>query len=112
MKDDVNASADAAAQVALPGGATPRQAVLAELVRMLVGDLKLGLDEAHIDAEAPLLEGGLGLDSITLFELITLIEKRYGVSFPADSMSSETFSNLNAVVQLIMELRDGQGSAA
>ena len=59
-------------------------AVLPELRRMLLVDLKLGLDRAALRADVPLLEGGLGLDSITLFELITLVERRYGLSFPPE----------------------------
>lgn len=91
------------------GGAAPttRGAVLAELQRMLLSDLKLGLEPAALDENLPLLEGGLGLDSITLFELITLVERRYGLSFPPEKMSSETFTSLGAMAQIVVDLQAG-----
>lgn len=89
------------------GGPLSPAAVLPELRRMLLVDLKLGLDEAALRADVPLLEGGLGLDSITLFELITLVERRYGLSFPPEKMTSETFCSLDAVAALVVQMQAG-----
>lgn len=91
-------------------GTLSRPAVLAELERMLLVDLRLGLEAEALNPDAPLLEDGLGLDSITLFELITLVERRYGLSFPPEKMSSETFTSLNAMAGIVVELVTGNAS--
>ena len=48
--------------------------ILSELKAILTEQLGLPIDALEIDDSVPLSEGGLGLDSIMLFELITLIE--------------------------------------
>lgn len=75
--------------------------VIAQLKLVIVDDLKLGIDPERIHADTPLLEGGLGLDSITLFEFITLVEKRFGIVFPVNNLSTETFANVHAVAQQV-----------
>jgi acyl carrier protein len=77
------------------------QAIIAELKHLLLRDLQIPIDEDKLDPHAPLLDNGLGLDSITLFELITLIEKRYQISFPVENLNSEVFANLAVVAQQV-----------
>ena len=69
---------------------------------MIAHELDVRIDEKAIDPTVPLLEGGLMLDSMVLFELITLIEKRYGITFPTENLSSEIFANLTVLSQHIL----------
>lgn len=78
--------------------------VLAELTRMIAHELDVRIPEANIDPTVPLVDGGLMLDSMVLFELITLIEARFGVAFPADDLSSEVFSSLETLARNIVGL--------
>lgn len=55
-----------------------------ELIEKLKGELiqELNLEEmtpADIDADAPLFNEGLGLDSIDALEIILILERNYGV---------------------------------
>lgn len=77
--------------------------IVAELKCMITGPLQIPIEESQIDAAAPLLEGGLGLDSMTLFELVVLIEKRYGFTFPDQSLNSQVFGSLNAIAEHVRE---------
>lgn len=78
--------------------------VVAELTRMIAHELDVRIVADSIDPTVPLLEGGLMLDSMVLFELITLIERRFGVVFPADDLSSEVFASLTVLADHILAL--------
>lgn len=82
------------------------QAIALELKRLLLEDLKVSVDEDKLAPHVPLLDDGLGLDSITLFELIALIEKRYEITFRVESLNSEVFANLTAVARQICSMLD------
>ncbi len=79
--------------------------IVAELTKMIAEGLDLRMEDTVIDPTAPLLEGGLMLDSMVLFEFIALIEKRYDVSFPADELNSQTFASLNVLAQNIADMQ-------
>ena len=78
--------------------------IIATLQHMLAHELDLRFDEREITATVPLLEGGLMLDSMVLFELITLIETRYGVCFPEEALSTSNFSNLTVLADRVTSL--------
>jgi acyl carrier protein len=85
--------------------------VLAELTRMIAHELDVRIPEEHIDPTVPLIDGGLMLDSMVLFELITLIEARFGVAFPADNLSSEVFASLDVLARNIVGLAPAHGES-
>ncbi len=92
------------------------RATIAELTKMIAHELDVRMEEQDIDPTVPLLEGGLMLDSMVLFELITLIEKRYGVIFPTENLNTEVFANLTVLAENIVTLRvradNGSGAVA
>jgi len=94
----------------------PVLVVVAELTKMIAHELDVRIEEKDIDPMVPLLEGGLMLDSMVLFELITLIEKRYGVVFSTENLNTEVFANLTVLAQNITAMRPamdaGTGAAA
>ena len=75
--------------------------IIAELQRIVVEDLDVRVAAADVTPEVPLLEGGLALDSIVLYELITLIEKRFGFEFADDHLSTAQFENLTVLARYI-----------
>ena len=75
--------------------------IVAELQRMIVEDLDVRIAAVAVTPEVPLLEGGLGLDSIVLYELITLIEKRFGFEFADDNLNTAQFENLTVLARYI-----------
>jgi acyl carrier protein len=73
--------------------------IIASLRRMLVEELDVRLTAEMVTDEVPLLERGLGLDSIVLYEFITLIEQRFGFEFSDQSLDTKVFANLTVLAQ-------------
>lgn len=86
--------------------------IVAELKRMIVEDLDVRIPAADVTPEVPLLESGLGLDSIVLYELITLIEKRFGFEFGDDNLNTAQFANLTVLARYIHGATAQRASAA
>lgn len=70
-----------------------------ELATLLVESLNLeGVAPEGIDAEAPLFNAGLGLDSIDALELSLAISKKYGVQLKSDSEDNRrVFASLRSL---------------
>jgi acyl carrier protein len=89
--------------------------VLEGLKRIIVDDLDVDVEYQDLSPDVPLFEGGLGLDSVVLVELISCIEKRFDVMVPDDLLTVETFKDLQSVAQVIgtllaaVELPAGRG---
>ncbi|HEX8110775.1 MAG TPA: phosphopantetheine-binding protein [Kofleriaceae bacterium] len=75
--------------------------IIATLRHMLVEELDVRLTAEMVTDDVPLLERGLGLDSIVLYEFITLIEKRFGFEFADQSLDTKVFANLTVLAQHI-----------
>jgi acyl carrier protein len=77
---------------------SPRD-VLAALVATLAAP---PVDPASLQDGTRLLEGGLGLDSVALLELVVQLEERLGVIVAGEDIGSvhfETFGSLAALVE-------------
>jgi acyl carrier protein len=85
------------------------QEVITELTRMIAHELDLRIEEASISPTAPLLDGGLMLDSMVLFEFIALIEVRYGVTFSIAALNSRNFGSLTVLARQILLMRAEKG---
>ena len=53
------------------------------------------------DEQTLLFEGGLGMDSFTAVELITLIEKHFDIEFNVDDIKPEHFTNVSTLAKLV-----------
>ena len=58
-----------------------------------------------IDTDAPLVGGGLGLDSIDTLELLVLLEKEYGVTIPDVNVGRKVFASVRSLAAYIEENR-------
>jgi acyl carrier protein len=75
--------------------------LVAALKRIIATDLDVGLAEQDIDAAVPLLEGGLGLDSIAIVELISSVEAEFGFQFQDSDLRTATFASVNVLAEVI-----------
>ncbi|MDC0711354.1 phosphopantetheine-binding protein [Stigmatella sp. ncwal1] len=75
--------------------------IVTQLRRMIVHELDVRIQEEELTDDTSLIDGRLALDSIVLFELITLIEKRFGFEFSDQNLRMEVFASLTALAQHI-----------
>ena len=75
------------------------QALEPEIKQLIITTMSLeDIAVDDIDAEAPLFNEGLGLDSIDALELGLALQKRYGVSLAADSQETrQHFASVRAL---------------
>lgn len=75
--------------------------VKSELKGIIVHDLDVNIKMEDIDDEVSLYDDGLGLDSISVINFIVLIEKKLGISFEENEISSKLFSNINNLSEFV-----------
>jgi len=72
-----------------------------QLKEIIAEELDANIQLAEIEVDTPLLEDGLGLDSIAIVELITLIEERFAIEFSEDDLTMEAFASIRTLSQWI-----------
>ncbi len=75
--------------------------VIDRLKYIIAEQLDVNIRRQDIDADAPMFEGGLGLDSIAIVELITAIEEGFGFQFADDDLNLKPFQSLRTLAELI-----------
>ena len=80
--------------------------LIAELKVKIVETLNLiSITPDSIDAEALLVGGELGLDSIDVLELVMMIEKDYGIRIDNKELGIRVFASLKALAEYIHQNR-------
>lgn len=78
--------------------------MLEQEVKLLIIDV-LQLEDVtpdDIDPDAPLFVDGLGLDSIDALEIGVALQKRYGITLPAEAQETRSyFASVRALAALI-----------
>ena len=77
-----------------------------EKLRRLVAeqlDINRRLDE--IDADVPILGGGLNLDSLALVGLVSITEQYFEIEFGEDELNMDSFASLRSLAKVIVKLR-------
>lgn len=74
-----------------------------ELKQLIIDTLELqGISPLDIVSEAPLFDGGLGLDSIDALELGLALKKRYNIHIDTDSTElSNYFASIKNLARFI-----------
>jgi acyl carrier protein len=99
--------------MAIPGGSTAPSsagapsggALRGEIKRFIVEHLWLpGADPARLD-DAPLVGSGLDLDSIDVPELITGVEKKFGLRFEAPDLVPKVLTSVSSIASHIAAAR-------
>jgi acyl carrier protein len=83
-------------------------ALVNQLKTIMAEELDINLKVEEIDENASLFEGGLGLDSIAIVELISLVEQHFNFQFSDTELTSESFSNLNILADFISAKQSSQ----
>ncbi|MEL3921250.1 phosphopantetheine-binding protein [Aeromonas enteropelogenes] len=78
-----------------------------EIKQLIIDSLNLeGMTPADIEADAPLFNDGLGLDSIDALELGLAIKGRYGIVLSADDENTRRhFASVTALAALVAAQR-------
>lgn len=75
------------------------------LKHLIANELDVNIQLAEIGPDVPLLEDGLGLDSIAVVELITLIEEKFAVQFSEDDLNMDAFATIRTLSQWIEQTK-------
>jgi acyl carrier protein len=68
---------------------------------ILSNDLDANVKTDHIQDDVSLYEDGLGLDSISIVNLILLLEQKFEISFEEDDLNYELFTSINKLSEVI-----------
>jgi acyl carrier protein len=77
------------------------QEIINKLKDIVADELDINLKRTEIDEDKSLFEEGLGLDSVTLMEFISLIETQFSVQFLDEELDLEQFKNLTTLAGVI-----------
>jgi acyl carrier protein len=75
--------------------------VMTELTRLIVEELDMPLAPAEINPDASLFEGGLGIDSIAIVELIAMAEEHFDLKFADEDLVVCSFASLRTFARMI-----------
>jgi acyl carrier protein len=67
----------------------------------IVRSLRLPIPWEDIDDEAPLFDGGLGLDSIDVLELVLEIERMFGVAITDEQTGMKVLRSVNTIAEYV-----------
>lgn len=83
--------------------------LIQELKEHLIEELNLEeITPEEIDAEAPLFDGGLGLDSIDALEIILILERYYGVKLANAAEARPIFYSVKTLAEYVMQNRKAE----
>ena len=78
-----------------------RQELAPKVKELIVRRLKLDMDPATIQDDAPLFGEGLGLDSIDALELVLGLEQEFGIKVEDEEVGVKAFASVNALCEFI-----------
>jgi acyl carrier protein len=82
-----------------------REAILAQLRRIIVEELRVPIAVDAIDADTELFGTGLGLDSIDSLQLVLVVESAFGIAIP-EGTPRAAFRTVNTLADLVIELSE------
>jgi acyl carrier protein len=73
-----------------------------KLKELLIERLKFeDMTPEDIDDDAPLFQGGLGLDSIDALEIVVMLESEFGIKVKNESAARDYFKSISALADYI-----------
>ena len=75
--------------------------IVSELKKLIIEELDVNVTASEIDPDAPCFEGGLGIDSIAIVELIAAAEQRFAFRFTDEDLVASSFASIRTLAQLI-----------
>jgi len=78
--------------------------MIAELKEKIIATLGLmDVKPEDIVADAPLVGGDLGIDSIDVLELVMMMEKDYGIKIENKELGAKVFASVRALAAFVLE---------
>jgi acyl carrier protein len=77
------------------------QDILNQLKGIIVNELDVNLKIEDIKEDASLFEEGIGLDSVTIMEFISLIESKFSIQFSDEELDFKQFKDLNTLAGFV-----------
>ncbi len=71
------------------------------LQTIIAEQLDVNIAREEVDPDINLLEDGLGIDSIAVVELITLVEENFGFEFDEDGLNMDAFQSVRTLATYI-----------
>lgn len=82
------------------------KAEIARLAKtLLIEGLRLEMSPEEIVDSQPIFGEGLGLDSIDALEFVVLVEERFGVSIPDETVAKQALASIDALSDFIHSSR-------
>jgi len=78
-------------------------AITERLKDIIVGELDINASRDTLQDDVSLLENGVGLDSVSVMEFISIIEEKFGFEFSDDELSMEPFESLKTLSDFIAQ---------
>lgn len=79
-----------------------REKLSLEIKNLIIDAVNLQhLTPESIENDASLYQGGLGLDSVDILEIIVAIENQYGVKVPNAESGKEAFQSIATIVDFV-----------
>ncbi len=75
--------------------------ILNQLKTIIVNELDVNLKRDDINEHASLFEEGIGLDSVTIMEFISLIESNFSIQFSDEELDFDQFKDLNTLAGFV-----------
>jgi acyl carrier protein len=88
-----------------------REKMLGRIRVLLVEKLRVPREPDEIDPDTPLFGVGLALDSIDAVDLLVYLGSDFGVDIPSDEVGRTTLRTVNSLVDLALDVQEGQGAS-
>jgi len=81
-----------------------QHAAIVEQLKHYIAQNVLDGEDIGLDETTPLLEWGV-MNSLEIVSITAFIHEHFHVEVPAERLDAESFSNLNSIANLILELQ-------
>lgn len=78
-----------------------KDSIKSKIKEVLVDDLDANLNVGDLKDDLSLYEDGIGLDSISIVNLIVLVEQKFSINFEEEDLSYDLFSSINHLADVI-----------
>jgi acyl carrier protein len=77
------------------------ESIKLKIKEIILNELDANINSSDITDDISLYDDGLGLDSISIINLIVLVEKKFGISFEENEISSTLFGSIHNLAETI-----------
>ncbi|MEM9385249.1 MAG: phosphopantetheine-binding protein [Pseudomonadota bacterium] len=85
----------------MPDDVGQQESTLDRLRTLIAEELDVPLSAEQIEADTPLFNGGLNLDSFAVVELVTLLEDHFDFEFIEDDLKPDSFVDVRTLAGVI-----------